>query len=405
MVKTAGLTFASRLTGAMLSFGLIILISQWLGSQVRGVCGFYLVIIATTTAISDIAGGATVPFLIRYFPASRLLRGQMGWAIIPAFLVPLSFFFLSAISVTEFLLLAVAGWLNSTWSVQQQLLLGFKKFAAFNLMTIAIPTFSIAGFVVFYVAGFRSSLSYLTAIGLAFLMATLSGFFLLGNAIENQSLNMPRQKSRVIFQKGLQNQLAHLASLLNSRLIFFVMPAASLGLWSNTLTMAEAFFLIPGSLGQVAYGLVAGKNKLEDKKNVFQKAWWTNLTVLIPCLLIALLIPDRFWQWLFGDDFTGIAGLLKLTIPGIGLYSLYLLVSYRQSASGNFKYNFYAVMAGLTINLVATGIMLLSGNYTLTGGIMALVLGWGIASAVALSGLHRTNPIAFQSFFRLPFHK
>lgn len=380
----------------MLSFGLIILVSRYLGSETRGICGLYLVIIALATAISDIAGGAAAPFLLSQYPASRLLSGQMIWAIVPSVLVPLSFVFFSGIPANEFLLLAMASWLNSTWSVQQQIMLGFKKFAAFNLMTIAIPAFSISGFILLYAFEFRSSLSYLTSVSFAYFIATISGIYLLRGAIQGQKGSWKSEGNREIFRKGFQNQLAHFASLFNSRLVFFILPAATLGLWSNTLSLGEALFLIPGSLGQVAYGLMAGKTGKGNEK-VFQKAWRVNLLVMIPGLMATGFLPDTFWQWIFGKDFSGISALLKLALPGIGVYSLYLLVSYRQSASGNFHYNFYSLLAGLIVNLLVSGILLFTGKYSLNGGIMALVAGWGTASLASLVALRVTNPAAFRS--------
>lgn len=405
MVKTAGFTFGSRLLGAILSFSLIIIVSRWLGSEERGICGLYLVIITTITAISDIAAGATAPYLLNLYPASRLLKGQMAWAFFPALIVPLVFVFLSGLSFTEYLLLFLAGWLNSTWSILQQLLLGTRKFLAINLMTIIIPALSMAGFILFYKWGFQSAIFYLSAILSAFFIACLAGFFLLNPELKSHGNEQKEQGRRHIFQLGFQNQLAHLASLLNSRLVYLMLPAASLGLWSNTLTIGEAFFLIPGSLGQVAYGLVASKTNKEEGRAVFQKAWWANLAVLFPCMGFAWFLPESFWQWVFGADFSGISALLKLGIPGIGLYCLYLLVSYRQSASGNFQYNFYALLAGLTINLSATAVMLLNGSYSLTGGILALVSGWGIAAMASLIILLKTDYHSFRSFFRIPGFK
>jgi len=402
MVKTAGFTFGSRLFGAILSFCLIVIVSRWLGAEERGVCGLYLVIITIITAVSDIAAGAAAPYLLNLYPPSRLLKGQMAWAFFPAVIVPLVFVFLSGLSFSEYLLLFLAGWLNSTWSVLQQLLLGTRKFLAFNLMTILIPALSMAGFILFYQSGFQSAIFYLSAILSSFFIACLAGFFLLNTELKTSRNDQRQQGSRTIFHLGLQNQLAHLASLLNSRLVYFVLPAASLGLWSNTLSIAEAFFLIPGSLGQVAYGLVAANTNKEDGKLIFQKAWWANLAVLFPCLVIAWFLPENFWQGVFGSDFSGISVVIRLVIPGIGLYCLYLLVSYRQSSSGNFQYNFYALLAGLSINLAATGIMLFTGSYSLTGGIIALVSGWGIAAIASLIILQKTDNHSFKSFLQVP---
>ncbi len=402
MVKTAGFTFGSRLLSAILSFGLVVLVSRWLGPEIRGICGLYLVIIAIITAIGDMAGGSATPYLLQHYRPATLLKGQLLWSVFPGLLVPLVFVCISGISVTECIMLGLAGWLSCTWSVQQQLLLGLKKFAAFNVMTFIVPATTISGFVFLYFLGFRSSMSYLYAILISYFTVCAMGLVLLKEPLKSTGKNRQDEDSRLRFKKAIQNQSGHLASLLNSRLIFLLLPAGTLGLWSNALSLGEAIFLIPGSLGQVSYGWVAASARSEKGELVFQKAWWANLAVMVPCLFVTYLMPDVFWKWLFGQEFAGISNLLRLIIPGIGLYSLYLLISYCQSAYGNFLTNFYTLAVGMAVNLLVTGTLWISGNYTLKGGMVALVAGWGIAAMSNLIALRYTNYRVFRSFFRLP---
>lgn len=401
MLKTAGITFGSRLLGAALSFILIVWISRWLGAEARGVCGLYLVIIAIITAISDIAGGAATPYLLNKYPVSVIFKGQMVWALVPSFVVPLFFLVFYNLTLAEAFMLVAAGWLNSTWSVLQQVLIGLKRFLLFNLFTIAFPGLSLGFFSLFYFAGAGSPLSYLYAI-----CASWFGIIIvICMGLRNESGKNTGEKATIfqkeVFRQGFMNQLSHLASLLNSRLVFFILPAATLGLWANTLTICEAFFLIPGSFGQVAYGLMASNGNYENKIGVFRKAWLANLAVSVPGLLVMALLPDSFWVIIFGKGFSGITALLRHILPGIGMYSLYLITTYWQSASGGFRFNLYSLLAGLWANICFSAFFLLQHSYSLYTGISALLFGWIIASLACMRVLYLRDRKAFNTLFNL----
>lgn len=403
MLKTAGITFGSRLLGAVLSFALVVWISRGLGSEARGVCGFYLVIIALITAVSDIAGGAAIPFLLSKYPGPVLLRGQMAWALIPSLIIPVAFIFFYQITIPEALLLMVAGWLNSTWSVLQQLLIGRKKFHFFNLFTICFPALSIAFFAVLFFLGKREPVSYLISMCASWLVILIIILFFLKLSLLSRGPEKVTVFQREVFKNGLLNQLSHLVSLVNSKLIFFILPAATLGLWANTLTLCEAFLLIPGSFGQVAYGMMASQGDQTAKVKIFRKAWFANLAIAVPAILVMGLLPDAFWTFIFGSDFSGITLLLVKALPGLGIYSFYLLISYLQSASGGFRFNLYCLLLGLGANICLTAILMTTGNYSVTAGIFALVFAWVVASVSGIGLLFRHNRDAFKALYKIQY--
>jgi O-antigen/teichoic acid export membrane protein len=389
------------LLSALLYFFLIILVSRWLGPSERGVCGLFLLIIAIIAGISDIAGGAATAFLLKNHEPWQLQKWQMIWSIVPSLIVPFIFFLFSAISLTELILLAIAGWLNSSWNMQQQLLLGMHFFIRFNVMNFIAPALSLFLFFGLWQLNMRNHIAYLLALGLAWLFVFAVSMPFLIKKMNTREKSTNTKSIGTAFKGGLLNQFSHLVSLLNGRMVFFILPATMLGIWSNTLTIAEALFMIPGSIGQVMYSLVASKKGDETDEKQFKIGWWANLILSGLALLTIFLIPDTFWKMLFGKDFSGLKNVLNTLLPGIGLYSIYLITSYRQSASGYFLKNLISVSIGLIINALVTFFYIFSGNYTLFSGIIALSAGWIATAISSLFMLGSSFPIALNAVFNI----
>ncbi|HSK14043.1 MAG TPA: hypothetical protein VK907_12570, partial [Phnomibacter sp.] len=398
----AGFTFLSRAVSALLYFGLIVVVSRWLGPAERGICGLYLVIIALVAGISDIAGGATSAWLLNRHHPVRLMKGQMLWAVFPSVLVPFCFYLFSPLQAKEALLLCLASWVHSSWTMQQHLLLGLKKFVRFNFMVLAVPALACFSFWLLWHLGHHSRKSYLLALFISWALAFGVGAVLLARDRVVMPSGGEKGTRREVFHYGLLNQLAHVAGLLHGRLIFFLMPATGLGLLSNALTLGEAMLLVPGSIGQVFYSLSSREHDVGKKDQFFRKAWWGNILLMGIACLGMLLLPDGFWTFLFGPQFGGMKAYIMILLPGLGIYSIYLIISYRMSADGRFHYNLKALMIGLAVNILLSFFFLIGGNYSVEKGMLALSAGWVMATIGALYFLRSVSPSTVAAFKHLP---
>jgi O-antigen/teichoic acid export membrane protein len=193
------------------------------------------------------------------------------------------------------------------------------------------------------------------------------------------------------FRNGMANQAGHLAGLLNSRLIFFMLPASVLGIYSNALSLAEATMMIPGSMGQVMYASLLNEKDPHKSSATAKLTWWVTLLLLIIVFVIVLLIPDLFYQLIFGHAFAGVKHFLSYLSAAMIFYGSYLVISYWQSANGWFIRNFYATLAALVVNGAVSLVLYFSGNYHIITGIWALAAGFFTLFLVAIIQFGKKN--------------
>lgn len=389
MVKTAGYTLFIKVFSALLSFLLIVAISQLMGVADRGVCSLYLVVVVVVMIVSDFAGGATAAYQLNHFEAYELFIFQRNWSFVPGILVPVFFWLTGYINLSDALLLIPASWFYTNWNMLQHLWLGKQQFKIFNAFTLGVPAASLALFTLIWALGLHNRSAYLLALvgswGIAFLVSWL--------------LFMKRQDTKVItpgkilfkkvFAAAATNQLGHLAGLLHSRLVFLLLPATTLGVYSNALTLAEACFMVPGSLGQVVYSIGASRQPQAAKRQVLRLAWWANFVLLAFAGIVFAVLPGGVYGFVFGEGFQGMSHYMQWLIPGILGNGIYLLLTYWQSAAGQFRFNLIPQLAAVVCNIVITVILLSMEMYTLEAGIFALVSGWFIAACGALYMLQK----------------
>jgi O-antigen/teichoic acid export membrane protein len=399
MLKTAGFTFVSKLISAGLNFGLIIWISNVLGPEERGKCAFFLIIIVVMVGISEMAGGATTAYLMQRFSPEAIVQLHGKWSLLPVILVPIIFYVFKTISLTEMILIGAGGWFHCRWNMQQHILLALQHFKRFNFSNVLAPFITILFFGVFLLNDFTSRLSYLLSLVLSWAILFISNLnFLKAEWSKPASSVKEVAVLKDLMKPGMINQLGHIVSLLNNRLVFFILPAMQLGLWSNALTISESLLMVPGSLGQIMYAeLASGANQVNSKK-VFRNAFFYNSVFMATGLFFLAILPDAFWTYVFGKGFAGLKQYIFIILPGLGFYSFYLVITYRQSAAGKFLYNLFPLVIGLLLNLGGTIFLTLSGNYSLLAGIWLLSISWVLISLAAGISFYRHDRAGKFSF-------
>lgn len=401
MMKIAGMTLGIKLSSAVISFLLIVAISQWLGAEDRGYCGFYLVVVSSILVISDFAGGAASAFLMQTYSPAALHRFQMIWSIWPSILVPIVFVITQQIGIQESIILMIAGWLHAAWSMQQYLWLGMKRFKIFNFFILIAPVLSLGFFILIWKLGIRDKMAYLWAITLSWAICFSFSSILFWKRNIFSGLSLEKGGYKKVLSAGGINQMVHVVGLMNSRLMFFILSAGLLGVYANALTLAEASFMVSGSLGQVVYSLTASADEAEYKRKVLRVGWWGNAFLMFLGCLFLFFLPDSVFQWVFGPSFAGMGYFLLLLLGGMFLYSQFLLLSYWQSAHGRFVNNFRAILVGFGANALCSLYLFFTDQYSVSTGALSLSIGWMVTGIMAFILFYRETK-SLNILFKIP---
>lgn len=383
MLRSSAWVFASKLLVAGLNFATIVLISRWLGPAERGICSWYLVVIAMALVCCDMISGPAAGYLLKEYPAAQIRYASYAWSALVSVCTTAVFFFLNKSNAAGYPLLTLLCWLNAANSIHLHLILAKQKFKLFSWLSLLSPLLTILAVAALFYAGAVSRMSYLYALLIAWLACFAVSLFFVSGMQQEKAIHPFKKLVTQGFRFGLSNQLSHFAGLLNNRLVFFLLPASLLGVYANSLSLAEASLMIPGSLGQVLYASLLNK-KHGQHAGAARSLLWVNAALMLLVFLLVLVIPASLYRFIFGQAFAGVKSYLVILSASMIFYSGYLICSYWQSAQGQFLRNFYANLASLAVNGIVTGYFLFNGGYNARAGAVSLGTGFAAMFLVAV---------------------
>ena len=365
MIRSVVFSFIVRFASAVLNFLVIVLLSNVLGSEGKGICSRYITIIANALIFCDFIGGPPLVFMAAKYRVSNILLPSYLWSALTSLITIYVFYLLGQFPENELPVMMILSFLNSCIAIHQNILSGKMKFLQLNIVILIQSLvlfltlkyfFRISG-EVFELA--PAPVHYLMALGVSYGAGSLIGFLFI------VFLEKTGERVRLIsflseaFRYGFVNILGHALQFINQRLSYFFLQPQSLGVFSNASSIGESLWLIPNSIATVQYGKVSN---MPDKKAAEQVSLFflkLNLLLCFFAVIIMLLLPDSFFIWLFGKEFSGISHLLLLLAPGLFFYGGYLILGHHFSGRGKFMLNLKSIAAGLTVTILGFAYLLI----------------------------------------------
>jgi len=109
--------------------------------------------------------------------------------------------------------------------------------------------------------------------------------------------------------------------------------------------------MVSNSIITVQYGKVANEENEKKASAISLVLLKLNLFIVFCGALFVVFLPDNFFQWLFGPEFTGIHSVLVCLFPGLVFYSGYLVLGHHFSGRGEFVKNIYAISFGFVVTI------------------------------------------------------
>ena len=346
---------------AALNFLIAIIISQTLGDTGSGTQSLILATITFILIFSEIICGASIIYLAPRHPFKKILVASVVWAGLVAVLMGFGIWlFYPELDHDLIVHVAVLSFISSLSNINFRFLVGKEEIQKANYNTLLQPVLLALTLTIYYLILKKTDI-YGYVIGL---YAAYGGTFLLGVwMLRKEYVQLPNDKDRNygpvlkdLFKYGFLNQTGHFVQFFNLRLSYYLLDTyigrGEVGVFSRSLSLAEAIWIISNSIALVQYARIA---------NADDRAYAQKLTLDLSkiCLLISAvgvavlcLLPAEFYVFVFGKDFGEMAHLIRILAPGILFYCIFLILGHYYSGIGRYQMNTFAALCGLVVTFV-----------------------------------------------------
>jgi O-antigen/teichoic acid export membrane protein len=386
-------TIFSRLTMALLSFGIIIITSKQLGAEAVGTISLIVLAITIIQLANSLVGGPALVYLVPRFDAYKLFVPSVVWAFLTSVICSIILFLLGLIPAGYFTAVMVLSLLQSLWTLCMNVLLGKEKLKFFNAYSAfqSVLMIGILSFMVFYL-GKKEIRSYIVSMYISYSVVALFGLVSMAPAFKRTNLRGMKEVMQNIFKFGSLGLVANVIQLFNYRFTYYLIESilgrASLGIYSVGVQLSEGLWLPGKSMAIVQYSRISNSNDPAYAKKITLVFAKISLLVTFVCLVILLLIPHQLFSGIFGKDFHDLPVVILSLGSGILFLSLSFSFSHYFSGTGRYHHNSISSAIGFVLTL-ALGFTLIPA-YGLVGA--------GITTSAAYLSILTYQIIVFLHF-------
>lgn len=350
-------TLVFKVLIAFASMGIVIITSQKLGADGRGMISYVLLLISLAQLVTDFIGGST---LINLAPKEKLINllipsyiaqviVSMGLAVIFIHIVNLE---ISTLLV--FLTCLLLGLVN----INLSLILGRSFINTRNGIQLFYMLFSLfAVFIVYYVFESANVNDYFNILIFSYALGFLCSVIFLFRIRKKDDFEEFKWNPLLI-KWGFWSQLSQVINLLNYRIMYFFIERdydmAKLGVFGNAMTVGDMLKISGHSLGQVQHNRIITSKNLENEANrILPKYLALNFLLYGLQAIILILIPATFWVYLLGVDFSDLKNQIILLLPGFICMGISTSFSFHYHALSAFKKNLLVNFCTLLSFLIA----------------------------------------------------
>jgi O-antigen/teichoic acid export membrane protein len=398
-------TFGTRLLSAMLNLLITILISQFLGPEGKGEQGIIIATIAYILVFVNLMGGSAIVYLVPRFPVSVIILPAYLWTVLTSILF-YGFLQLSTL-VSEGMIIHVCilSAISAFTTINSSVLIGKEKIAISNLVNFIQPLIiTLLLIVFFFYLGKNTIESYIISLYISFSAGFIVSLIYLKRFTDKFELaDISSYKTIIsnLFRYGLLNQLAHIFQLLSFRMSYYWLEqtysSAEVGIYSNGTSLVESIWLISRSICLVQYARIANSADLEYSQKLTLQLNWASLIISFIGLLFMVMLPSRFFIFLYGEGFGEVSSVIRALAPGVLFFNTALIIGHYFSGIGKYYVNTISSFAGLLFAVLF--FRLLIPVYGITGAGWATTISHLITSLTVVWFFSRESKIKLKNSF------
>ena len=402
-------TFGTKMLVAVINLAIAILISQVLGDSGKGVQSLVLTNISFILIFSEIVCGASLVYLTSRHSFSKLWLPSIIWAFLMAAFMGLIISFLTP--GLDFVLAvhtAILSFVSSFANIHFRVLIGREEVKKANANTLLQPFMLLMTLAVYYLLlGKRDIYGYVLGLYVAYLSSSMLGFFQLREEYKKLQFYPLRDYGdtlKALFKYGFLNQTGHFVQFFNLRLNYYLLNAyvdtAHVGVYSNSVSLAESIWIISNSIALVQYGRISNSTDTEYNQKLTLNLCKLCFVVSLVAVAVLSLLPSSLYQFIFGPDFGDMSHIIRLLAPGVLCYSIFLILGHYYSGSGRYFMNTLAALCGLMVTLL--GGFVLVPRMATTGAAITASLAYSLNAVFLLFCFLRESRFRPKDFMLTP---
>lgn len=381
---------------AALNFFIAIIISRTLGDTGSGTQSLVTATITFILIFSEIVGGASIVYLAPRHSFKKMLVASVLWAGLIAVIMGFGIWLFYPKLESELVChVAILSFISSLSNINFRLLVGKEEIKKANYNTLLQPVIMTLVLVIYYIVLKKSDehiFGYIIG-----LYAAYGGTFLLGVwMLRKEYAQIPHDKDhdygpvlKDLFKYGFLNQTGHFVQFFNLRLSYYLLDnyigRGEVGVFSRSVSLAEAIWIISNSIALVQYARIANADDRAYSQKLTLNLSKICLLVSALAVVVLCLLPPQVYVFVFGPDFGEMTSLIRILAPGILFYCIFLILGHYYSGIGRYQMNTFAALCGLVATF-ACGFTLIP-KYDVTGA--------AITSAVS----YTVNAVFLFAFF------
>lgn len=357
MVKSIVNTVGTKFISALFSFLVILITSNFLGTEGRGEISLLIASITIILLFSNFVGGNTLVYLSPRKPFGELLLVSYLWSLFSSGLSFLVLYLLHTFSTETSIHIAILSLLFSICAIHISLLFGKEKIEIANKISLfqVILHFFILSFV-FILTDVKSVHTFIYSLYITYSLAVIGSAYYLRAYFKNTFSLHVFATLKAAFAVGAVAQMANIFQFLNYRLDLYLLnrfdSISNIGIYGTSVSIAEAVLLFGGSFALVQFSKISNTESEQESQLLTIKLTRFSTLLTLLAYLPLLIFPDEFYSFLLGKDFVHVRKVLIALAPGILLLGSSITLSHYFAGIGKYRINALASFVGLLITFI-----------------------------------------------------
>ena len=350
---------------SIINFLVVMVTARYLGSEGRGHISIMFLNITVILLFNDIIGGSSLVYLTSKRNSYSLFVPAVAVGIFTGVLFPFLFQLYFHFGKTELLYFVLLTLLSNLSSISNYFLNGFEKIKQNNLASISQSVAIISSLILeFFLFNKFSVFSYYRALALGYSVNLAISSLALRGQFKPAAFSW-KESLKVIATYGLVGQAGNIFQLLNYRFCYYVLDGMNdtnshqnVGVFSTAASVSEAVWVIMNGIAMVQYATLSNKNDPKAAIEISLKLAKISFALSAFALLVLNILPETFFTFLFGKDFSGMKNYCLILAPGIAAAGLSGIYAHYFSARGDMKTSASAALVGLVITFACSFLLI-----------------------------------------------